>query len=80
MSRGITTTGSQPAPGQETAALLFGLGCAELATVERQRLSEAVICLRRAFDYYAKAGEVDRAVAVAQYPLPPATGLLAGAA
>ena len=79
VSRGITTTGSQPAPDQETAALLFGLGCAELATVERQRLSEAVSCLRRAFDYYAEAGEVDRAVAVAQYPLPPATGLLAGA-
>jgi hypothetical protein len=48
--------------------------------VERQRLFEAVICLRRAFDYYAEAGEVDRAVAVAQYPLPLATGLLAGGA
>jgi len=48
--------------------------------VKRQRLSEAVNCLRRAFDYYAEAGEVGRAVAVAQYPLPPAIGLLAGSA
>ncbi len=37
-------------------------------------------CLRRAFDYYAKAGEVDRAVAVAQHPLPMAWGMLAGVA
>ena len=78
VSRGITLTGSQPAPDEEAAALLFGLGCAQLATVERHQLSEAVSCLRRAFDYYVEAGEVDRAVAVAQHPLPIATGMLPG--
>ena len=80
VSRGIILTGSQPAPDLEAAALLFGLGCAQLATVERQSLSEAVGCLRRAFDYYAEAGEMERAVAVAQHPLPFATGMLKGAA
>ena len=65
---------------REAAALLLGLGSARLATVERRRLSEAVACLRRAFDYHAEAGEVDRAVAVAQHSLPSAIGALAGAA
>ena len=79
VSRGNTLTGSQPAPDEEAAALLFGLGRAQLATVERQKLSEAGGCLRRAFDYYTEAGEVDRAVAVAQHRLPQTIDLLAGA-
>ena len=78
-SRGVTLTGSQPAPDGEAAALLFGLGRAQLATAERHRLIEAVACLLRAFDSYAEAGEVDRAVAIAQHPLP-VSGMLAGAA
>ena len=80
VSRGIPLTGFEPASDEEAAALMFGLGRAQLATVERQRLSEAVGCLRRAFDYYAEAGDVDRAVAVAQLPLPMAVGMLAGVA
>ena len=79
-SMGVTLTGAQPAPDEKAAALLFGKGCAQLATVERHRLSEAVSCLRRAFDYYAEAGDADRAVAVAQQPLPMAQGMLSGAA
>ena len=80
VSRGITLTGSQPAPDEAAAALLFGLGRARLATVERHRLPEAMACLRRAFDYYAGVGEVGRVVAIAQHPLPIAPGLLAGVA
>ena len=79
-SKGITLSGSQPAPDEEAAALLFGLGRAQLATAERYGLSEAVACLRRAFDFYAEAGEVDRAVAIAQHPLPLASSMLTGAA
>ena len=56
------------------------LGRAQLATVERQRLSGTMACLGRAFDYYAEAGEVYRAVAVTLHPLPAAMGMLAGAA
>lgn len=76
----ITLDGSQKALNEEAAGLLFGLGCAQLATVERQSLPGAVACLRRAFDYYAEAGDVDRAVAIAQQPLPMAVGMLPGAA
>ena len=36
---------------------------------------EAVTSLSRAFDYYVDAGDVNRAVAVADQPLPPVTGL-----
>jgi DNA-binding CsgD family transcriptional regulator/tetratricopeptide (TPR) repeat protein len=79
-SMDIELNGSDPAPDEKAAALLFGKGCAQLATVERHRLSEAVSCLRRAFDYYAEAGDVDRAVAIAQQQLPMAQGMLAGAA
>ena len=79
-SMGITLTGSEAAPDEESAALLFGKGRAQLATMERHRLSEAVACLRRAFDFYAATGNVDRAVAVAQQQLPMAQGMLAGAA
>ena len=80
VSRGIPLAGSQPAPDGEAAALLFGLGRAQLATVERYGLSAAVACLRRAFDFYTEAGEVDRAVAIAQHPLPVASSILIGAA
>ncbi|HEU0020901.1 MAG TPA: AAA family ATPase, partial [Dehalococcoidia bacterium] len=53
----------------ETAALLFGLGRAQLAVFPRQRMPEAMANLSRAFDYYVKAGDIDRAVAVAESPL-----------
>ena len=79
VAKGVALTGSQPAPDEEAAAMLFGMGHARLATMERHQLSEAVSCLRRAFDYYAATGEVDRAVAVALHPLPAASGMLAGA-
>jgi tetratricopeptide (TPR) repeat protein len=53
----------------ETAALLFGLGRAQAGTLERHQLQQAVATLQRAFDYYAAAGDVAGALAVAQYPL-----------
>ena len=80
VSRGIPLTGFEPASDEEAAALLFGLARAQLATSERHSLPAVMSCLRRAFDFYAGAGEVDRAVAVAQHPLPMAPGLLAGVA
>ena len=52
----------------QAAALWFGLGRAQLATLPRQRWQEATDSLRRAFDYYAETGDVDRAVAVAEHP------------
>jgi tetratricopeptide (TPR) repeat protein len=58
----------------ETAALLFGLGRAQAATLQRHQLGEALGNLSRAFDYYAQIGDVPRAVAVAEYPLPVGVG------
>ena len=76
--RGLAAKAGQPVDA-EAAEALFGLGRAQVATVETYRLSEAVATLSRAFDYYAEAGDVARAVSVAEHPLPAAAGLITGA-
>jgi len=53
----------------EIAALLFGLGRAQLAALQRYDAPEAVSNLRRAFEYYVEAGDIPSAIAVAQHPL-----------
>ena len=58
-------TGTEPAPDAESAALLSGLGRAELGTRERQTLFQALPILTRAFDYYVAAGDSEQAVAIA---------------
>ena len=68
-ARGIPRAGAHSAPDWEAAALLFGLGRAQAATAERRQRPQAVATMQRAFDYYAEAGDVDRAVAVAEDPL-----------
>jgi DNA-binding CsgD family transcriptional regulator len=65
----VPTSRDAPTGDAETAALLFGLGRSQLATLERQQIEEAVATLQRAFDYYAAVGDVAGALAVAQYPL-----------
>jgi len=67
--RGLATKEGQPVDA-ETAALLFGMGRAQAATLERHQFQEAVDSLRRAFDYYVEVGDTGQAVAVAQYPFP----------
>ncbi|MFQ6030139.1 MAG: helix-turn-helix transcriptional regulator, partial [Dehalococcoidia bacterium] len=54
----------------EMAALLFGLGRAQLAARHMQSLEQSVDNLIRAFDYYVELGKVDEAVEVAEYPVP----------
>ena len=66
--RGLTGKAGQPMD-EEEAALLYGLGRAQAATLEKLQLGEAVASLIRSFDYYAETGDVDQAVAVAEYPL-----------
>ncbi len=73
-AKGVSLVGTEPANDGETAALLFGLGRAQLATLERYRLGEGLDNLRCAFDYYAAVGDVTRAVSVAGYPVPALTG------
>lgn len=55
----------------EAAALLFGLGKAQLASRHRR---DAISNISRAFDYYSSMRDVTRAVAIAEYPFSPGIG------
>ena len=55
----------------ETADILFGLARAQIASAERHQAQEAMDHLTSAFDYYVETGDVSKAVALAQGPLPP---------
>ena len=73
-ARGIPLSGTEPATDEEIAALLFGLGRSRLATLapggqNRELAQKAISNLTLAFDYYATAGDVARAVAIAVYPV-----------
>ena len=63
----------------ESASLLFGLGRAQLAALGRSQIPEALGNLDRAFDYFTASGAVERAVAVAEHPLPNIPALNTGA-
>ena len=54
----------------ETAELLYGLGLAQTSTLPRLELQEAHHNLTRAFDYYARMGDLSRIVAIAEIPGP----------
>jgi DNA-binding CsgD family transcriptional regulator/Tfp pilus assembly protein PilF len=62
--RGLAAKEGQPVDS-DTAALLFGLGRAQAATLEQHEMQDAVASLSRAFDYYAEVGDLPRAAAVA---------------
>jgi len=72
-------TGLGPAQDTETAALLFGLGRAQMATFPLHQISAAVVTMRRAFEYYEERGNVEQAVAVAECPPPSTAGVGMGA-
>jgi len=57
----------------ETAALLFGLGRAQVAALPRHRSYEVVNTMRQAFDYYVATNDIPRALAVAEYPFSTST-------
>ena len=64
----------------EMAALSAGLGRAQAATLERNRLGEAVANLGVAFDYYVQVQDIDQVVAIAEYPFYPVAGQRIGQA
>jgi tetratricopeptide (TPR) repeat protein len=70
VAKRVPLTGVESARDAEAAALLFGLGRAQLATLPRERFPEALTSLDRSFEFYADAGDVSSAAAVAEYPLP----------
>ena len=65
--RALAAKENQPMDA-ETAALLFGLGRAQTATVQLDEMHHAIASLSRAFDYYVESGDVARAVAIVEYP------------
>lgn len=62
----------------ETALILSGLGRAQAATFERHRMREVMSTLGRALDYFAQQGDVNRALAIAEYPFYPLLGQSTG--
>ena len=75
LAKGVPATGQEPAQDAETAALLSGLGRAQLATQPPwTRDSETTDIFSRAFAYYADVGDLERAVPIAEYPYYPSAG------
>jgi DNA-binding CsgD family transcriptional regulator len=68
---GVILPGDGPAEDDQAAELFFSLGRSQAAISAR---SQAVASLNRAFDFYAEAGDVERAVAVAEFPMTPGLG------
>ncbi len=56
------------------------MGRSQATALPRYEIDSAVASLNRAFDYYAEVGDVTRAVAVAEYPLPTFAGQRIGVA
>jgi predicted ATPase/DNA-binding CsgD family transcriptional regulator len=66
-ARGISVTGTEPAPDAQAAALLFGLGKAQFATYERLQIADADASLGRAFEYYFQSESIAETAAVAEF-------------
>ena len=79
LALGVPLNASTPARDQITADLLFGLGRAQVGSFPSSRMHEAVVTLTRSFEFFAGSGDVEKAVAVAGYQLPPNPGYITGA-
>ena len=70
---------SEAAGSQTDPALLAevqaGLGLAQIATLERHRTQRGIDTLREAFETYVRIGSADRAVALAENPIPSIAGV-----
>jgi len=71
--KGLKTQSGQPTD-DHTARLWAGVGRCQVATLPLFQLDLAVASLRKAFDYYAEAGNVDQAVDIAEHPFPASAG------
>jgi tetratricopeptide (TPR) repeat protein len=77
-AKGTSPRGTKAAADAATAALLFGLGRAQIATFPLHQIPDAVATMRRAFQFFEQMGDVAMAVAVAEYPLPTIPGTITG--
>jgi ATP/maltotriose-dependent transcriptional regulator MalT len=64
----------------DMAGMLVGCGYAQLATLLPSEAKDAVTGLNRAFDYYVEIGDLDSAVAAAEYPRATTSGTTPGTA
>ncbi|PKB68499.1 MAG: hypothetical protein BZY81_01875 [SAR202 cluster bacterium Io17-Chloro-G4] len=69
-AQGLALEDSESAEDGVAAALLFGLGRAQAATLTRHEMPKAHQSFSRAFDYYASVGDTARVVAIAEFPFP----------
>ena len=69
IAKGVDLEAHSPAPDAEAAALLFGLGRAQAATLGRHQLQVGLGSSSRAFEYYASENDLARAVEVAGYSM-----------
>ena len=79
-AKDVALSSSEPAEDAETAALLLGLGRSQPAVMQRVQIPEAMTNLRRAFEFYASAGDVDRVMAVVETQYVPLPGHSTGMA
>ncbi|MCI0782372.1 MAG: AAA family ATPase, partial [Chloroflexi bacterium] len=68
-SLGVSLGDTEPAADEQSAELLFGLGRAQATTLQQHEFGKAVVSLTRAFKYYSEVGNLERALAVAEYPI-----------
>ena len=66
-ARNITVSDSMVAPDEEAAALLFGLGQVQQATLPRHRLGEVQKAIKPAFDYYVSVGDLPHSLAITDF-------------
>jgi predicted ATPase len=64
-AKGVSLIGQERAQDEEAAALLSGLGHAQMGTSVRSNITQGNEIITRAFDYYVDSGDSDRAVTIA---------------
>ena len=79
-ARNVPLTATEEADNEESAALLFGLGRAQIGLLPRYQMREAVANLARSFSYYVQSGDLTSAVSVAAFPIPLVHGFSTGKA
>ncbi len=77
-AKNVPLTVTEEPEDEESAALLLGLGRAQIGILPRYQMHEAVANLARSFSYYVKNGDVKSAVAIASLPIPPILGHSSG--
>tara|TARA_B000000460_G_scaffold103764_1_gene72656 strand:- start:219 stop:4145 length:3927 start_codon:yes stop_codon:yes gene_type:complete len=65
--KGVSSSGTEISPDEESAALLFGLGQALSGNTDRIGESATIDIFSRSFHYYVEAGEIEKAAEIAGF-------------